>query len=406
MTHLNNMLSWALLNGETLAKDVPHDQKLRAIARHLHCSSTGVRARLAADMGQNHLVLDFLQETMWKDLLTGAQKQKGDIKYQKLAATKLEYAQKAAWAPGSGSGASSELNTSPAPPGELPAPGGATIISGAGSEVNTSLAPPEALPAKGGAILTFYAHAPPWRIFGKAFSSDNYGDGPPQLRGGGHILREWSQHVLEGTAVAHCMIMHDYNDVINSCGNWEAIELGTGMEHLSGAHSNIPWVICSYGRWQSLECYNVDNPWYPAVVETDGQVFTDFPVLRGTRCDVYRPINYPQSAIRIRGDKSCVSALLNMPTLLFDDKEDRIDNHATGHPQNEGIVVKRGRKRHDPRYAGYRYLDSVDTWIDASADFAARHGPVAAHVGAMNPYGGEGPGGFGAFRFPSQGPGP
>ena len=62
------------------------------------------------------------------------------------------------------------------------------------------------------------------------------------------------------------------------------------------------------------------TPYLPFIEQLDGYVFTDERKLRGYVVKIYRDVDLPSDAIRIQGDKSCVSRLLGVPTILFDDK--------------------------------------------------------------------------------------
>ena len=42
----------------------------------------------------------------------------------------------------------------------------------------------------------------------------------------------------------------------------------------------------------------------------------------------------------------CFSKIMNIPSILFDDREDNMYHHNEGHVLNRTILVKRGRKTH------------------------------------------------------------
>ena len=78
-------------------------------------------------------------------------------------------------------------------------------------------------------------------------------------------------------------------------------------------------------------------------------------------------------------DKSAVSRFLNIPTLLFDDKEDNVVLHNDGHWNNHGVVVKRGHKARGPMLPAFTYCSEWHLWEYVIKDFHRRleHGAVS-----------------------------
>ena len=160
------------------------------------------------------------------------------------------------------------------------------------------------------------------------------------------------------------------NDAL-SRSNDQASLLASELEHLFMFGAPVPSLLCSYGKDYFLSTLAVQNPWYPLVRQLDGYVFTDYPERFSTRrLSAWRPEGYPSNAIRLTGDKSDVSRLLKMPTILFDDKERNADIHDRGNSGNWSVVVKRGRKCHHSWWNGYYYSSDVQRWPKIIEQFA------------------------------------
>ena len=174
-----------------------------------------------------------------------------------------------------------------------------------------------------------------------------------------------------------CLALFDHNDVVNTLSREEAIVTGFELDHLSGANGNMPCLLCSYGMAHAYKPFLATNPYLPFVELLDGYVFTDVRSFTGNEIEVYRDNNLPIDAIRITGDKACVSRLFDVPTVLFDDKEDAINAHRMGHPQNQGFVVKRGHKRwHRRRTSDFDYAADPLMWVELVRAFGLRHGAI------------------------------
>jgi len=210
------------------------------------------------------------------------------------------------------------------------------------------------------------------------------------------ILEQWIDHCHLRSAV--CLALFDHNDVVNTLSREEAVVAGIELDHLSGANDNMPCLLCSYGRAHSHEVFLSTNAYLPFLEELDGYVFTDVRKFTGNEITVYREAQLPPDAIRITGDKGCVSHLFrgrhriptilfnDIPTILFDDKEDAIDAHRRGHSQNEGFVVKRGRKRSHHHRAQYDYAADPHRWVELVRLFGMRHGAITPASQPSGPY--------------------
>ena len=164
-------------------------------------------------------------------------------------------------------------------------------------------------------------------------------------------------------------VLLDYHDVIDTLQEAEAGVLGVDLDHLSNGREFIPCFLCSYGYTKSEAAFDGRNPVYPALEVLDGYVFTDQREQAGGKFKVYRPHGWPHYAIRVSGDKSAVSRFLNIPTLLFDDKEENIVAHASGHRKNDGVVVKRGRKSSHWQNPYFMYCSEWQKWATKIKEF-------------------------------------
>ena len=87
---------------------------------------------------------------------------------------------------------------------------------------------------------------------------------------------------------------------------------------------------------------------------------------------MFRPEGWPANAIMVKGDKSFLSRFLRIPTMLVDDKEENADIHKEGHPMNQQVICKRGRKYHHTRMEGYIYRVGPSQWFQLYEEFYER----------------------------------
>jgi len=209
--------------------------------------------------------------------------------------------------------------------------------------------------------------------------------------------------------------LFDFHDVLDSLNPQEAFVLGVHLEHLSNRKNFIPCFLCSFGKAHAEKAFEVIKPagWASDLESTlpwsemlDGCVFTDVRKNDTDKFEVYRPKWYPETAIRITGDKSDISRFLNIPTLLFDDKEENITIHSKGHRENKGVVVKRGRKARHQVLRGFKYCPDWCLWagminefqkhlgepdgLSAAASACGGGSPAASKFGGGSPHGGQG----------------
>ena len=191
---------------------------------------------------------------------------------------------------------------------------------------------------------------------------------------GGHsVWREWLHESDPHRMFVRSRFaaLFDYHDVVDTCSNEEACVLASELEHLFACGAAVPSLLCSYGYHHSLDTFCVQNPWYPLVHQFDGYVFTDHSERwPKTPLIAWRPDGYPLNAIRLSGDKSDVSRLLKMPTILFDDQERNADIHDWGYSGNWSVVVKRGEKCHHRCRHGYYYSSEIQRWPKIIEEFA------------------------------------
>ena len=190
----------------------------------------------------------------------------------------------------------------------------------------------------------------------------------------GHSLwQEWLHESDPHGIFVHSRFaaLFDCHDVVDTCNTEEACDLASELEHLFLYGAAVPSLLCSFGKNHCLSTFCVQNPWYPLVCQFDGYVFTEYRERWAkTPLSASRPEGYPSNAIRLSGDKSDVSRLLKMPTILFDDKESNADIHDRGNSGNWSVVVKRGRKWHHSWMDGYYYSSDVQRWPDIIKEFA------------------------------------
>ena len=197
---------------------------------------------------------------------------------------------------------------------------------------------------------------------------------------GGLVWEEWVQECdLKGIK---CLAMLDQNNVVNALSFNEAKLVGVALDHLNFDSRRIPTILCSYGKDHSHKAFD-ECDFCPVINELWGFVFTDVRSHVGENVEVYPfrdlPDRFSGKAIRITGDKSHVSRLMGIPTILFDDNEDHILCHAKGHPNNMGIVVPwhiKGNKRICKRRTkpGYRYEANPERWSAIIHRFGSDNG--------------------------------
>jgi len=210
----------------------------------------------------------------------------------------------------------------------------------------------------------------------------------PLIVHGRDILEWWIDHCHLRNV--RCLALFDHNDVVNTLSREEAIVAGIEVDHLS--NDNMRCLLCSYGKKHSHKAFLPTNPYLPFIEELDGYVFTDVRSFTGNEIKVYRDPQLPLEAIRITGDKGCVSRLFcrsgdrGIPTILGDDKEDSIDAHRMGHPQNEGFVVKRGSKQRHHEQAHYNYAADPGRWMELVRLFGMRHTLAPTPAGDVKPF--------------------
>ena len=72
---------------------------------------------------------------------------------------------------------------------------------------------------------------------------------------------------------------------------------------------------------------------------------------------VYRLPGMKDNMVCISGDKGDAAQLLGLPTILFDGRDDNLDDVLTkGHRENVGVLVRRGSAmwKHTPRWYGHQ----------------------------------------------------
>ena len=165
----------------------------------------------------------------------------------------------------------------------------------------------------------------------------------------------------------------DKHHVLDTMWFDEAAYVGVELDHIEG----MAGITCSRGRKWRQQLFAPDAPWAPMVAECEGYVFTDYPVGYHRDVDVYREDWMAENCIGVRGDKGQVASLLRRPCILFDDREDNVQqllDRSTSLLPLEGIVVRRGRRRNDWVDQGYFWSTDCLEWPGLLRDFNQRFG--------------------------------
>ena len=173
---------------------------------------------------------------------------------------------------------------------------------------------------------------------------------------------------------AKCVALFDQHGVSDKLTAQESLYVGVELDHLNSPGVCMPSLLCSFGH-EHREAGFKDPRRQAFMAELDGYIFTDFRKLWGNTITARLLRDLHPKAIGLAGDKSSVSTLLGVPSLLFDDHEDVIDVHRRGHEFNEGIVVRLdGRRCGWRERPGYRYSYDPKEWPGLVRDFGRRHG--------------------------------
>jgi hypothetical protein len=175
------------------------------------------------------------------------------------------------------------------------------------------------------------------------------------------VLENWLE--ATGPNFSDPTLLIDYHDVVDTLSWDEKGELAVDLEYSTGRA-----FLTSYGYGHSEEIVQ-GVATDPLLRSLDGLVFTKHREHYQRTVDVMKPEGFPDTAIQVRGDKSFVSRFLRRPTLLIDDKEDNGDVHSTGHPLNDCIICKRGRKSHHAQLKGYYYESRPTRWAPLFEEF-------------------------------------
>ena len=201
------------------------------------------------------------------------------------------------------------------------------------------------------------------------------GEGPARFRNRasqelwGRYVRETTLNWFESTV---CL---DYHGVVDTMTEEQAIDVGVRLDHL-----DVNFGILSYGREHSLDTF-VDPATGPIVAESHFIIFTDYRKSYDDVVEVYRPRDYPDKAIRVRGDKGCVRDMLNRRAFLFDDHEENIDQFREH--GGDGAVVRLAWRRHARVPPGYDRIGDVYSIVPRCRVFAEEAVPPAIGVGGV-----------------------
>lgn len=164
-------------------------------------------------------------------------------------------------------------------------------------------------------------------------------------------------------------VLFDLHNVINTMNHEEAARTGVELDYLE----NTVTLACSYGHRNRQGMFNRNAEWCPMIAECDGHIFTDFREGWYSTVDIYRNDWMNKTCIAVTGDKGQVAKLLEMPCLLFDDKEDNIRTvwkRSTWENPLSGVVVRRGRKARWPVEPGFFYSNDCADWLGIIKNFA------------------------------------
>ena len=191
--------------------------------------------------------------------------------------------------------------------------------------------------------------------------------------GEGAQLLQQVVNSIPGFAEATCIALFDKHGVVDQLTLDEAVRLGAGL-------GRVPFGICSYGKNRShrAEVFHRSQQYWPFVSACDFVSFTDSPSghVEGFYMESYHR-GRGGRALCWRGDKSCWSRAVGVPTILFDDRDDVLAAHAQGHPDNVGILVTFGhRSRHghrlQPRQLRWEISHDPAEWPARVEAFGAR----------------------------------
>ena len=197
----------------------------------------------------------------------------------------------------------------------------------------------------------------------------HYGDaGELAIRYGEDVWKEFCSCTGITHATTRTAVMFDLHDVTDTMTHEEAARTGVEIDYLE----HTVMLACSYGKRNRTRMFNRAAEWYPMIAECDGHIFTDFRDGWYKTVDIYRESWMDKTCIAVRGDKGQVAKLLEMPCLLFDDKEDNIRTlrkRSTPKIPLNGVVVRRGRKAWDTVEPDFICFNDCTDWLRIIRNF-------------------------------------
>ena len=187
-----------------------------------------------------------------------------------------------------------------------------------------------------------------------------------------HYWREFKQQVdLDGS---DCMVLLDFNGVVNTCDERQALFVAGSLDHFNTFHTSVPSLLCSHPGQRPLDPYFEPRAdWHALIKGLDGYVFVYNRWCHREVIEAWRPEGMPDNVICIDGDKNAMSCLTQKPSILFDDRQDLVTRHDEGHLRNEGVVVP-GRKFRSEDVTDWHYYSSDPwKWPQLAWEFADRN---------------------------------
>jgi hypothetical protein len=174
---------------------------------------------------------------------------------------------------------------------------------------------------------------------------------PVHISDGEDILQQF----FADTGFNECVSvsLFDHHNVVDLMSWDTAATVGIALSHLRSHRS----YLLSYGKAHRRTVFHRDNEYNPMIEELDGYIFTDTFYNRSSTVTVYQDDwmrdDYDDNGhnqctiIGVTGDKGQVARILNKPAILFDDREDNVDQVLQARHGNAGFVVRIGHKYYD-----------------------------------------------------------
>ena len=205
----------------------------------------------------------------------------------------------------------------------------------------------------------------------KKGAADEDGDGPPATWNGVHLAdsgslglwRSWHEQNIAPEMIS--VMAFDKNNVLDRMC-WDH----AGKLICVRTHNNALAVVSrSTKRWG--EVFDTKLEWHLAARAADINIFTET-IHHAGPVRVFRLDGMLANTICINGDKGDVAALIGLPMLLFDDREENLDDVLKkGISGCEGVLVRRrsASQRRVPRHWREHLINDSQQWIHRGIRF-------------------------------------